>query len=64
MPAKSLVQQHLMALAEHHPEQVRGPMPHMTHAQLHDFAATKTGNLPEHVTKQSSALRRLAGGHA
>lgn len=44
MPATSRAQQQLMAIAEHHPEQVRkrnrGVLK-MTKGQLHDFAATK-----------------------
>ena len=56
MPAKSKAQQRFMAIAEHHPEQLRGPKPDMTHAQLHEFAATSTRNLPQH----KSGLARLA----
>jgi hypothetical protein len=44
MPAKSEKQRKLMAIAEHHPEQLntenRGVLK-MSHQQLHDFASTK-----------------------
>ena len=52
MPAKTRKQQQLMAIAEHHPEEVyaknRGVL-NMTHQQLHDFAATK--NAPKKLKK-------------
>lgn len=44
MPAKSEAQRRLMAIAEHHPEEVYGEnrsVLKMSHRQLHDFAATK-----------------------
>jgi hypothetical protein len=44
MPAKTVKQRQLMAIAEHHPSQVsaknRGVL-QMSKGQLHDFAATK-----------------------
>jgi hypothetical protein len=44
MPATTEPQRQLMAIAEHHPEEVyaknRGVLK-MSHEQLHDFAATK-----------------------
>lgn len=53
MPSPSKAQRRLMALAEHHPEQVhpenRGVLK-MSHQQLHDFASTPEKNLPEHVS--------------
>jgi hypothetical protein len=52
MPAKSKAQQQAMAIAEHNPSKLKGKnrgLLKMSHKQLHDFAATKTGNLPEHV---------------
>jgi len=66
MPAKSQAQQRFMAIAEHHPEQLRGPAPDMTHAQLHDFAATPRKGLPQHATPVArdhtggQVLQRLA----
>ena len=50
MPAKSKAQQQAMAIAEHNPSKLKNRgLLKMSHKQLHDFAATKTGNLPEHV---------------
>jgi len=46
MPAVSQKQQRFMAIAEHHPEQLRGKAPDMTKSQLHDFAATPRKGLP------------------
>lgn len=48
MPAKSKAQRRLMAIAEHHPEMVRGKnrgVLSMTKGQLHDFASTKEKGL-------------------
>jgi hypothetical protein len=45
-----------MALAEHHPSQVRAAnrgVLKMSHQQLHDFAATKEKGLP-HYRKQNA----------
>jgi hypothetical protein len=51
MPAVSTAQRRLMAIAEHHPEQVnpenRGVL-QMSHEQLHDFAAVKERGMPHH----------------
>jgi hypothetical protein len=57
-PARSRAQQRYMAMLEHDPGAVRGPKPDLTHQQLHDFAATKTKNLPEHVrpAKRASSM--------
>jgi hypothetical protein len=44
MPAVDEPQRELMAIAEHHPEQVRPEnrgVLKMSHQQLHDFASTK-----------------------
>ena len=49
MPARSKSQQRYMAIVEHNAGAVRGPVPQMTHRQLHDFAATPTKGLPVHV---------------
>jgi len=55
-----------MAIAEHHPEDVRPEnrgVLRMSHAQLHDFAATKQRGLPEHVAHvQREVGRRLLKG--
>jgi hypothetical protein len=54
MPARSKKQRQVAAIAEYHPEKLykrnRG-MLNMTHKQLHDYAATKEKNLPNHAAK-------------
>jgi len=61
MPAVSVKQRRVMAIAEHHPEELnkrnRGLLG-MNHQQLHDFASTPEKGLPE--KKPEGALRRLA----
>jgi hypothetical protein len=56
MPARSKAQQQAMAIAEHTPSKLyarnRG-LTKMSHTQLHDFAATKTGKLPEKVKRSA-----------
>lgn len=58
MPAESVAQRQLMAIAEHHPSEVskknRGVLK-MSHKQLHDFAATK-GLKKKHVGKKLHEL--------
>lgn len=49
MPAKSVAQRRFFAIAEHHPEQLRGKMPKMTHGQMHEFASTKEKGLPRKI---------------
>ncbi len=60
MPARSIAQRRLMALAEHHPEMVsaknRGILK-MSHSQLHDFASTKERGLANHVAQLKKAGR-------
>jgi len=55
MPATSKAQRRLMAIAEHHPEQVysknRGVLK-MSHGQLHDFAAVKEKPLPRYAAQR------------
>jgi hypothetical protein len=66
MPAKSIAQRRLMAIAEHNPSAVypqnRGILS-MTHQQMHDFASTKEKGLAGHVAslKKSGRLRRRKG---
>lgn len=50
-----------MAIAEHHPEKLRGLVPDMTKAQMHDFAATPERGLPAHVKNATHPARNL--GH-
>jgi hypothetical protein len=60
MPAVSIAQRRLMALAEHHPEQVRPEnrgVLKMSHQQLHDFAATREKSLPDKRTGFHAARR-------
>lgn len=49
MPALSIKQRRVMAIAEHHPDKLkkrnRGLLK-MSHSQLHDFAATPEAGLP------------------
>ena len=66
MPSTSRAQQVVMALAEHSPEKLyarnKGAA-EMTHQQLHDFAATPTKHLPEHVKHEySGASYKMAHG--
>lgn len=59
MPALSVKQRRLMAIAEHHPSQVQAKnkgVLKMSHQQLHDFASTKEKNLPKSVSKASSKI--------
>ena len=55
MPASSRAQQQAMSIAEHHPEEATGAAKEMARSMskktLHEFAATKTEGLPEHVKK-------------
>lgn len=47
MPALSIKQRRLMAIAEHHPERLRDRgVLRMNHTQLHDYAATPERGLP------------------
>lgn len=52
MPAKSEAQRRLMAMAEHHPEQIyarnRGVLA-MSTSQMHDYATTPEKGLPKRV---------------
>ena len=52
MPAKSRAHRIVMAIAEHHPEELypenKGLLK-MSKSQLHEFAATKEKGLPTHV---------------
>ena len=60
MPAKSKAQRIVMAIAEHHPEELYAKdkgLLKMSHKQLHDFAATPEKGIPGHV----SSLQKLAG---
>lgn len=59
MPATSKAQQELMAIAEHHPEEVSDKnkgVTAMSHTQLHEFASTPHKGLPEHVKQAQGKL--------
>lgn len=63
MPSSSKAQRRLMAIAEHHPDEVysknKGILG-MTHQQLHDFASTKEKGLPEHVKVAHNAAAKFS----
>jgi hypothetical protein len=56
MPAKSVAQRRLFAIAEHHPEKLnpvnRGLLK-MKKSQLHDFAATPEKGLPKYQSSMA-----------
>jgi Protein of unknwon function (DUF3008) len=57
MPATSKAQRRMMAIAEHHPEQLYAEnkgAADMSKKQLHDFAATSEKGKPEHKSKHDS----------
>lgn len=59
MPAPSRAMQQASAIAEHQPEKLykrNRSLLGMTKGQLHDYASTPSGNLPEHSDK-SGALK-------
>lgn len=60
MPAVSKAQRTAMAIAEHHPEQLyerNKGLANMTHAQLHDFAATSEKHLPARKSHYRAAYK-------
>lgn len=60
MPSVSQAQQQEMAIAEHHPEKLKGKnkgLAKMSKEQLHDFASTKRKGLPKRAAKRSSSRR-------
>lgn len=52
MPAKSKAQQAFFAICEHDPKHAKGKCPDMSKEKMHDFAATKTKDLPKHTPKR------------
>ena len=55
MPAKSKAQRRLMAIAEHHPEELfarNKSVAKMSKKQLHEFATTPEKKLPVHKKKR------------
>lgn len=60
MPAVSKKQRIAMAIAEHSPRKLYGRnkgLKKMTHAQLHDFAATKEKGLPSRKRPKTHTRR-------
>ena len=51
-PAVSQAQRRFFGMCEHDPGASADCPKGMTHAQMHDFAATKDKGLPEHVKKE------------
>ena len=65
MPAKSIAQQRLMAIAKHNPSAVfpeNKSVLGMSKESLGDFASTKLKDLPQRVTSGKNALAKIAGG--
>lgn len=64
MPAKSKAQRRLMAMAEHHPEEVyaknKGVLK-MSKQQLHDYATTEEKSLPRTQKKVARREGRKKG---
>lgn len=63
MPSVSKAKRRLMAIAEHHPEEIKGKnrgVLKMSQQQLHDFAATKEKGLPK---RKGSSRRKPASNH-
>jgi len=60
MPSVSKAQQHFMGMEYAAKKAGKPTKVKMTRQQLHDFAATKTGGLPEHVPKMKTAAGRKA----
>jgi hypothetical protein len=65
MPAKSVAQQRLMAIAKHSPSKVysknKGVLG-MSKESLGDFASTSLKGLPQKVKDGNNVLARIAGG--
>jgi hypothetical protein len=60
MPAKSVAQRKLMAIAEHHPDKLYAKnkgVAKMGKKSLHDFAATREKGLPKRAGKSASKSR-------
>ena len=65
MPAKSIAQQKLMAIAKHSPSKVlpknKGVL-EMSKESLGDFASTKLKGLPKKVRKTKNILAKMMRG--
>lgn len=62
MPAESIAQRRLAAIAKYHPEQVYArnrSILSMKKKELHKYASTKETGLPQRVKARSSAIKKL-----
>lgn len=58
MPAKSVAQRRLFAIAEHHPDELHSEnagLAKLPHKTLHDFAAVSEKGLPQKLGKLAKA---------
>lgn len=65
MPAKSIAQQKLMAIAKHSPKSVfpeNKAVLGMSSKSLGDFASTSLKGLPQRVKSGKNVLAKIAGG--
>jgi len=66
MPASSVAQRKLFAIAEHHPDKLHKENKHMlgdmSKSQMHDYAATPEKGLPEHTKKDKAAKLKAIRG--
>ena len=65
MPAKSIAQQKLMAIAKHSPKSVfpeNKAVLGMSSKSLGDFASTSLKGLPQKVKSGKNVLAKIAGG--
>lgn len=61
MPAKSKAQQRVMAIAEHHPEELykrNRSLLKMRKKELHKFASTKRKGLPSRASQLKKHLKK------
>ncbi len=63
MPSVSKAQRRYMAIAEHHPEELKGPKPNLSYSQLHDFSVGSEQGKPEHVAPHKSHPGKNLGKH-
>ncbi len=63
MPAKSIAQRKLFAIAEHSPEKLHTKnkkiLGSMSKGDMHDYAATPEKGLPEHASSKAEKLKAL-----
>jgi len=64
MPAKSVKQRRLMAIAEHHPEKLykkNKGVAKMSKKELHEYATTSEKGLPNHRKENERERRKMLG---